>query len=93
MKTVETPTPDKQVVIDNATLDENEFEFDDSFTANLTDEESGKINVSLVTPEETLANSELATMNPNTTDKDDMRRAFCRDVARVARSYEVRFSY
>ena len=66
---------------------ETTYKYDDTEIFNSTDS-TGKVNVSEITAEETLANSELAELNPNTTSKEDMRKAFCRDVARVARSYE-----
>ena len=46
------------------------------------------MNVSDIKADTTLEGSELVELNPNTTSKDDMRKAFCRDIARVARSYE-----
>ena len=38
---------------------------------------------------QTLANSELAQLNPNTTTETEIKQAFCRDFAKVQRSYEV----
>ena len=38
---------------------------------------------------QTLSSSELSKLNPNETTPDEIRGAFCRDVARVSRSYEV----
>ena len=37
----------------------------------------------------TLENSELVKLDPNTTTKEDMKQAFCRDFAKVQRYYEV----
>merc|ERR1719323_2836036 len=78
---------DTKTIIEDPDKDKEEFKFDDTEIFNVTDA-SGKVNVSDITAEETLATSELAELNPNTTSKDDMRKAFCRDVARVARSYD-----
>ena len=78
---------DTKTIIEEPDKDKKEFKFDDTDIFNTTDA-SGKVNVSEITADETLATSELAELNPNTTSKDDMRKAFCRDVARVARSYE-----
>merc|ERR1719323_267713 len=78
---------DTKTIIEEPDKDKKEFKFDDTEIFNTTDA-SGKVNVSEITADETLATSELAELNPNTTSKDDMRKAFCRDVARVARSYE-----
>jgi hypothetical protein len=39
---------------------------------------------------QTLATSELASLDINKTSSEDIRHAFCRDIARVARSYEVK---
>ena len=36
-----------------------------------------------------MSSSELSKLNPNETTPDEIRGAFCRDVARVSRSYEV----
>ena len=41
-------------------------------------------------PIQTLSSSELSKLDPNETSTDEIRQAFCRDIARVARSYEVR---
>ena len=78
---------DTKTIIEEPDKDKEEFDFDDTEIFNTTDA-TGKVNVSEITADETLATSELAELNPNTTSKDDMRKAFCRDVARVARSYE-----
>jgi hypothetical protein len=40
-----------------------------------------------LTANETLANSELTKLNPNTTSKEEIKAAFCREVARTARIY------
>jgi len=73
--------------ISNETLVDDDNAFDDSFTSNLTDS-TGKVNVSEITADETLATSELSALNPNKTSEEDLKKAFCRDMARVARSYE-----
>merc|ERR1719228_2363705 len=83
VKTVESP---------NNTLvsDEPDNEYDDQaiyhITSGLNSDE--KLNVSEITAEETLSSSELTKLDPNETSTDEIRQAFCRDIARVARSYE-----
>ena len=71
----------------NEVKESEKFKFDDSEIFNVTDS-NGKVNVSDIKADTTLEGSELVELNPNTTSKDDMRKAFCRDIARVARSYE-----
>jgi hypothetical protein len=45
------------------------------------------VNVTSLTPNVTLADSELTKINPNTTTEKEIRAAFCREVARTARVY------
>jgi len=95
IKTVE--SPDNTVTLDtplespNKTLGsdklEEEFEFDEKEFSNLTDS-NGNLNISEISADETLSSSELSKLNPNETSPDEIRGAFCRDVARVSRSYE-----
>ena len=42
---------------------------------------------------QTLATSELAKLDIEQTNPDQIKQAFCRDMARVTRSYEVRKSF
>merc|ERR1712018_474572 len=65
-------------------LKENDLE--ESLIYNLTDS-SGNVNISELSSEETLENSELAQLNPNTTTEKEIKQAFCRDFAKVQRSY------
>lgn len=87
MNCTDVSTVEKVVEDKNLTETEEEIEFDDSFVYNLTDS-NGNLNISEVTADETLATSELGGINPNETNPEDLRQAFCRDMARVARSYE-----
>ena len=44
-------------------------------------------NVTSLTPNVTLADSELTKINPNTTSEKDIKAAFCREIAKTARVY------
>jgi len=85
VKTVESPNANDTLV-----SDEPDDEYDDQAIYNSTNllNADGKLNVSEITAEETLATSELTKLDPNETTTDEIRQAFCRDIARVARSYE-----
>ena len=72
-------------------LEKENEKLDDSLIYNLTDTE-GNLNISEVTSDETLASSELTKLDPNNTSEVEIKQAFCRDMARVTRSYEVNIS-
>ena len=72
-------------------LEKENEKIDDSLIYNLTDTE-GNLNISEVTSDETLASSELTKLDPNNTSEVEIKQAFCRDMARVTRSYEVNIS-
>lgn len=84
-KIVEVDT-NSTIVDDND--DDEDLKYDDSFVYNLTDPTTGQLNITEISADETLASSELSSLDPNATKPEDMRQAFCRDMARVARSYE-----
>jgi len=94
IKTVESPEPVETLVLETPNntlasdkLEEEEFEFDEQEFSNLTDSK-GNLNISEISADETLSSSELSKLNPNETSPEEIRGAFCRDVARVSRSYE-----
>ena len=63
------------------------FDYNDTEIYNQTDA-TGNVDISTLTVSDTLDTSELATLNPNTTTDEELRTVFCKDFARVAKSYE-----
>jgi hypothetical protein len=91
VSTVESPVVEVNtttVIKQPTAVNEEEFKFDDSFIYTNTTEGAEGLNITSVTADETLATSELASLDINKTSSEDIRHAFCRDIARVARSYE-----
>lgn len=58
-------------------------------TYNLTKTESGdfELNITALTPEETLAGSKLLEIDPNTTSKSEIRKEFCREIKAISLKY------
>jgi len=78
------------IILNGTTPDGKEVEtFDDSGIYNLT-QTNGTLNVSEITADETLESSELTKLDPNNTSPDEIKQTFCKDMARVTRSYEQR---
>ena len=70
----------------------SQFKYNDTELYNQTDSK-GNVNISTITVSDTLENSQLNTLHPNDTSDSELLQAFCKDVARVVESYEVRLFY
>ena len=70
----------------------SQFKYNDTELYNQTDSK-GKVDISTITVSDTLENSQLNALNPNDTSEGELLQAFCKDVARVVESYEVRLFF